>query len=451
LGHNEQMARAILGLAAVLLVGCASSRENVPPGDSGAGEGVAFPDGHGAVDLDGPPGIDGLPDGCVPSCAGKACGDDDGCGGFCTDGSCPGGQTCVGGVCKDCSRWSLSPAAKLRGVAVDTDGTIYVAGTASSKVYLAVVGSCGTLLGDTQHLPKDAKSATASSLALLGNSVYVGGTYVAASGSDPQDGYLGSFAKQTLASSWDAPLVGGTGKDEVWDLVPAGGALWLGGTGSFDTAAVTWGVKASTSQAAACGFGLAGAGVGRGVTASGGHVYFTGGTAGKGLVARRADSACSISPCAPCSSSWSVTFQDGTYTTEGRGLLVVGTNAYVAGFSSVTSSDLRAVVFRLDLVSGAVQSSYTWNPTADTEMFMDVATDGTALYVVGMQGFGGSAVQAAVHKLSLPDLGKVWSKLPGDSGAYWSVATTSDGGLLLAGETTTGGILRRCLTSGTCP
>ncbi|MCX7943570.1 MAG: hypothetical protein N2746_03580, partial [Deltaproteobacteria bacterium] len=31
--------------------------------------------------------------GCTPSCEGKACGDDDGCGGKCV-GSCPSGQTC---------------------------------------------------------------------------------------------------------------------------------------------------------------------------------------------------------------------------------------------------------------------------------------------------------------------------------------------------------------------
>jgi len=38
--------------------------------------------------------------GCTPSCAGKACGADDGCNGVCTGGTCPGsGQHCENGVC----------------------------------------------------------------------------------------------------------------------------------------------------------------------------------------------------------------------------------------------------------------------------------------------------------------------------------------------------------------
>lgn len=37
---------------------------------------------------------------CIPSCAGQACGADDGCGGACADGSCPGGQECDNGACR---------------------------------------------------------------------------------------------------------------------------------------------------------------------------------------------------------------------------------------------------------------------------------------------------------------------------------------------------------------
>ncbi len=37
---------------------------------------------------------------CAASCSGKACGQSDGCGGICTDGSCPGGERCVGGSCQ---------------------------------------------------------------------------------------------------------------------------------------------------------------------------------------------------------------------------------------------------------------------------------------------------------------------------------------------------------------
>lgn len=39
------------------------------------------------------------PAGCTPDCTGKACGADDGCGGTCQTGSCPGTQVCRDGAC----------------------------------------------------------------------------------------------------------------------------------------------------------------------------------------------------------------------------------------------------------------------------------------------------------------------------------------------------------------
>jgi len=44
------------------------------------------------------------PDGtceCSPDCKNKKCGDFDGCGGYCSDGSCPTGQECKSGVCSN--------------------------------------------------------------------------------------------------------------------------------------------------------------------------------------------------------------------------------------------------------------------------------------------------------------------------------------------------------------
>lgn len=38
---------------------------------------------------------------CTPICAGRSCGDPDGCGGVCNDGACPGTQICDDGVCRD--------------------------------------------------------------------------------------------------------------------------------------------------------------------------------------------------------------------------------------------------------------------------------------------------------------------------------------------------------------
>jgi hypothetical protein len=449
--------RWLVPLLSVALTGCnlVISPTELPVGDGSGPEGPPASEvAEGPVDqgvVDAPHLEASVVDGCVPSCAGVACGDSDGCGGVCTSGFCPGSEVCVAGVCKDCSRWSLPLAEKLRRLAVDTDGTVYVVGSASNQIYIGHVDGCGTLLGSKQHLPAAAKSAAANSLVLQGNNIYVGGVQVAASGSDPQDGYLGSFTKQPLALSWEKALVGSTAKDEVWDLVAAGGALWLNGSKDHEgTLRTSWGHKASTTLPTVCSFDLAGAGLGRGVTAADWNVYFTGAAGGKALVAGLPESACSISPC-NCSPSWTVTFQDGTYT-EGRALVVVGSTAYIAGYSGVTATDLRAAVYRVDLVSKNVETSYTWNPTPDYDLFLDMVSDGNALYVVGSQGSNGITPVATVHKLSMPDLTKVWASLPGDVGSYGSVAITADGGLLLAGDNLAGaGFLRRCPTAGPCP
>jgi len=436
---------------------------------------------------------------CTPDCSGKACGAANGCGGTCSTGSCPTGQVCSGGqcvctaqscptgccdlsqvcqpglvdgvcgvggalcqdcsaqskqcsagACKDCARWSTTLPADLKDLVVDTDGTIYVAGKhTGNKIYLAALDGCGTVLRSTSHLPTGAATAAASSLALVGNDLFVGGVVVPSTGGDPQQGLYGRFPKQTLAAAWTKVLTGSTGKDEVWDLAYAGGAIWMSGTSGFDTTASTWGVKGAVSSASACGFELAGTGNLRNITAppGSGYVYFTGIHNGVGLVARLSDTACAVSPCSACPASWQQTFQDGTSTTEGRGILVIGGNVYVAGYSAVSGQDLRALVVRIDLATGAVQNSYTWNPTTLGDIFLDLATDGTSLYVAGLQGYDGTTAQAAVQMLSMPALTKVWSAVP-DAGAYWSVKTVGSDGLLLAGN---GGIVRRCLTSGVCP
>jgi len=387
---------------------------------------------------------------CQPGLLDGACGVS---GALCQDCTAQVKQ-CSGGACKDCTRWATVLPSAVRGLALDTDNTIYAGGTsAPQKIYLAALDGCGTLLRSASHLPATASAVSVSALTLAGNDILVGGKLVPSSGTDPQQGMYGRFSKQTLAASWVVGLYGGTSKDEIWDLVQAGGSVWMSGTTSIDTTvAGIWGVKASSTTSAACGFGLAGAGYGRSLTApaGSGFVYFTGGQSGKGLVGRVGDTACSISPCSSCSASWQTTFQDGTHSTEGRGLLVVGGNVYVAGFSSLSNQDLQALVVRVDLATGTVQNSYVWNPTSMGEMFMDLATDGTSLYVVGMQGYDGTTAQAAVHKLSMPSLAKVWSVLPGDAGAYWSVATSGANGLLLAGGSAGGGVVRRCLTSGLC-
>ena len=61
----------------------------------------------GTCPLAGQPCVDNVCGVCEEDCDGKGCGADDDCGGICTDGACPEGQTCGGGgtpgVCGNCT------------------------------------------------------------------------------------------------------------------------------------------------------------------------------------------------------------------------------------------------------------------------------------------------------------------------------------------------------------
>ena len=442
------------------------------------------------------------------SCANKKCGASDGCGGTCLTGLCPTGQTCSQGICvctaascptgccaanktcqagtaasacgfggasctscaaqgkqcynatcKDCGRWSVPAPGLIRGLAVDTDGTIYAGGKSGSKVYVAALDSCGTVLKSATYLPTSALSAAAGSLALGGQSVYIGGTAVPKS-ADPQDGLFAIFTKKTLSLAGAALLAGTTGKDEIWDIAVGGGAVWMSGTTDIDSSPRAWGIKGALTSTTACGFSLL---VGSGASgcrnliapAGSGYVYVVGGAAGVGYVARRSASSCTVSPCTSCPSAWQLSYQDGSYATDGRDLVLIGSSLYVAGFSLLSSTDTRGVVFRLDLATGKTLGTYLYNPTTMGDGFLSLATDGTSLYAAGSRGFNLSSTTpgtAVVIKLSVPSLKVLWEKTPGDAGMYWKVALAGSDGLLLAGGVSTGaGVIRRCLTSGICP
>ena len=342
---------------------------------------------------------------------------------------------------------------------MDTDGTIYAGGKSGSKVYVAALDSCGTVLKSATYLPTSALSAAAGSLALGGQSVYIGGTAVPKS-ADPQDGLFAIFTKKTLSLAGAALLAGTTGKDEIWDIAVGGGAVWMSGTTDIDSSPRAWGIKGALTSTTACGFSLL---VGSGASgcrnliapAGSGYVYVVGGAAGVGYVARRSASSCTVSPCTSCPSAWQLSYQDGSYATDGRDLVLIGSSLYVAGFSLLSSTDTRGVVFRLDLATGKTLGTYLYNPTTMGDGFLSLATDGTSLYAAGSRGFNLSSTTpgtAVVIKLSVPSLKVLWEKTPGDAGMYWKVALAGSDGLLLAGGVSTGaGVIRRCLTSGICP
>ncbi|MBM4370776.1 MAG: hypothetical protein FJ098_03935 [Deltaproteobacteria bacterium] len=90
---------------------------------------------------------------CLPSCEGKACGDD-GCGGSC--GACPAGQVCAGGLCSaplDC----LGLYGCLIGCGDDyaCTNSCFDAGTAEAQDLLNAFGLCLETAGYFECLPDD--------------------------------------------------------------------------------------------------------------------------------------------------------------------------------------------------------------------------------------------------------------------------------------------------------
>jgi hypothetical protein len=447
---------ALIALALVALVGvtgCAKASSNPYISDAAADSNLVFPDGQGAdgQGADGQ-GVDGsAPDACVPLCKGKACGASDGCGGTCQQGSCPAGKVCVAGVCKICNRWLASLPGRLQAVEVASDGTIYAGGAKGDQAFFAALDHCGGVKKSVTHLPTGAKKVSVAGLALSGSDLHAAGSMVEKTG-DPQDGMWARLSTPDLTVKWMSKLTGSTGKDEVWDIASAGGALWMSGSADFDATSKVWGIKGVGTKA--CGFAWLGEGQGNGrrilADPKGSWVYFTGGQGGKGFVGRQSATACVVSPCGTCKAPWSVTVQDGTNSTEARALYLAGNDLYVGGFASA-SGDYRGVVFRVDLTTGKTLDSFTFNPSSNLDLPLALASDGKALFVAGSQNYTSpvtASVRAVLIKLTMPDLKQVWSKTT-DPGGYWDVELVGSNGLVLAGATPTGGMIRRCLTDGT--
>ena len=131
-------------------------------------------------------------------------------------------------------------------------------------------------------------------------------------------------------------------------------------------------------------------------------------------------------------------------------MLVVGNDAYVAGFSYEDPNDLRGVVVRIDLRT-AKATSYVLDQPGTKDGFVGIATDGTHIYAVGGQGWTDdmSKVQPVIVKLTMSDLKEVWKRTPPDKGFYNSVRVVGGNGLIIVGGDPAG-VMRRCLTDGSC-
>ena len=305
-------------------------------GDSGGTGGTSGAGGTGGAS-----GAGGAGGACTPQCAGRVCGAD-ACGSTCPPG-CPPNETCsIDGQCEDlgCTdTWVASAVDTFRGVAVEPGGNVYVTGDEGVLGWIGAYSPCtGTLLDAT---------SIASSIATL------------------------------------------TRLRRLWaHAVAPSGNVWLVGVSDRTINPLMWGLKGS-SEGIACGFTMGDTpGQGRNVVIDGSDVYLTGVVEDRMVLHRFDDAACFTTgpcPCAPVWSSPPITV--GTAHTEPRGMVIVGTSVYLAGFSTNDDGDAFGFVANVDVTTGTVSGVYRWNATGKADRLLDLATDGQSLYAVGYRGW----------------------------------------------------------------
>jgi hypothetical protein len=417
---------------------------------------------------------------CAENCVGRACGDD-GCGGTCGTcepgfactpagtcscggtlcGSlcCSGSQVCLEGACCD-PTWSTSlPGVSVRGVARDTDGSLYLAGSSGSLAWVAAFDACGNRLREATFASTGATSTSLSGLTLTGDDVYVVGQTLEA-GTDPGNGVWARLFKATLASAWVNPLWGSDQPDEAWAVAVSGGDVWMTGPAAITASGSDAWVIRGQPTGAACGFAAfpaAPGGVGRDAIVSGGRAYVAGAWGGEAFLTSWGAGECAFTPgdgcpCPPTGTT--VTFQSsGAAYTEARAIVALGSGFYVAGFSDV-GGDYGGMVARI--ASTVVTEAPRWNPTTLVDAYTALAADatGSAIYATGTQGWDGSgeAGSAVLARYGTAGVTSEWQVNPAGAWACWDVVVDALGGVVVGCLVPGGGsTLRRCLPTGVCP
>lgn len=142
-------------------------------------------------------------------------------------------------------------------------------------------------------------------------------------------------------------------------------------------------------------------------------------------------------------------------------MVVIDGAVYLAGFAlDDAAADYYGFVAHLDLVSGAVLATHTWNRTSLFDGFLAIATDGGTLYLAGAYGWDlvdiGTAA-ATLQAISLPlsdgSSPPDWTFDP--PGAHYLAGVAAGagptGGVYAAGSTSAGAVVFSCDKTGACP
>ncbi|MDW8250812.1 MAG: hypothetical protein RMJ98_16060 [Myxococcales bacterium] len=400
---------------------------------------------------------------CTPSCAGRQCGPDPVCGvscGVCT----PDSQCTPHGQCQEiCSdTWSktllgMTGVGQIRLV----DGKAYTVGHKSGVPWVGALSVCsGALVHEASAPIPGSDSSALEGISFANGTFHAVGT-IALTGGDSGDGLYLNLDK-SLHVLFGTPLFGSTHYDLLSSVaVGPSGNLWFGGFANWNGtpgSAQTWLVKGLPESQKYCGFPGGGGenSVGRSVVMDGTSVWLAGASEGQGYLRRFLDASCGAGDPCGCQPSDKIQVKAGEAFSEIRSVLAWQGALYVAGFGS-DGGDIFGFAARVSPTTLSVEDIYRWNPTAEVDVLLDLATDGTRLFLVGGRGWKGeddlSSAQGAVVALPLgfsssspPD----WSQVLPAARTFFGVAASSVEGVLLSGKSAAG-IVIRCTTNGSCP
>jgi hypothetical protein len=319
---------------------------------------------------------------------------------------------------------------------------------------------CTGALGAQASAPIPGSDSSALvGLAFASGTFHAVGT-IAMTGGDGGDGLYLNLDKSLNVLN-GTPLFGSTVKDELSAVgVAPSGNLWLAGTASISSTPGgqgAWMVKGIPGGQKYCGFPAGSVGsVGRAVAVDGGSVWIAGAAGNQGYLGRFVDGSCGAGDPCGCQPGDTIQVKAGEAFSEIRGLLAWKGTLYAAGFAS-DGADTFGFVARVSPGTLSVEGIYRWNPTADIDVFLDLATDGTRLFLAGGQAWKGeddlSSAQGVILALPLgfsssspPD----WSRVIASGRAFFGISATPADGVVASGKSATG-VVVRCTTDGVCP
>ncbi len=436
---------------------------------------------------------------CVPSCAGRVCGDD-GCGGRCgacasplvcdiTSGTCrcatgttacgaaccASGESCIAGRCCP-SAWRREFSGVIvQGTARGADGSYLLAGREGvpdtwvdgNRAFVATLDACGATIAQNTFMPSGVSRAnpvavvTQTAARVPSTPPVVLG--FAANGTGDIDGFYTSLTSLSLTPTVTTTIRSTTGDDLFWQGVqsPDGNVWAVGSAGATGCSVVALGSPTATTFCTWNVFAdCAGAGGGFGAAIGhDGNVWVVGARGANAYWVRYPSSRCAASPGCSCASvaGPSEFAYSGAMTTAVRGVAAGPTTTFLAGYAFTAGIDALAFVASVS-TDGRMVFSAGYSPTSRGDGYLAAAYSATptpTLYASGLRnwdGVGNTAHATGIVAAYDPTtLAQRWVSVVPGAGSCWNVQADSAGGVVVTCTGLTSSTIRRCSSSGVCP